>query len=130
MLEILPESQGNILWVRARGKLTDRDYREVFIPRLEAIIQEHGKVRLLFYLDPDFDGWSVGALWEDLKLDWKHQSDFEKIAVVGAPRWAEVVTKIFARFMAGEVRTMLREQLAEAWEWLQGKDALRQYRVD
>ena len=119
MLEVMPESTGNILWLRAAGKLTDRDYREVFVPRLEAVLRESGKVRVLFHLDPDFRGWTPGGLWQDLKLDLKHRGDFEKVALVGASVWADAIMKLFARFMSGEVRTFLREHLAEAWIWIQ-----------
>jgi len=37
MLEILPESQGNILGVKATGKLTKQEFQEVLVPRLKAI---------------------------------------------------------------------------------------------
>jgi hypothetical protein len=120
MLEILPESRDKIIWVRASGKLTDQDYREVFIPRLEAVLKEHGKARLLFQVDQDFAGWSVGALWDDLKLDWQHKNDFERVVVVAAPRWVEVVTNLFSHWMQGEVRTMPAEQLGAARAWIYG----------
>ena len=38
MLEILPESQANILGVKATGELTRREFQEVLVPRLKAII--------------------------------------------------------------------------------------------
>ena len=114
MLEVMPASTGKILWLRAAGRLTDRDYREVFTPRLEAVIREHGKARLLFHLDPDFQGWELGAWWDDFRFDLKHKADFERLAVVGAARWADAAVKMFSRFMAGEVKTMLGEHLAEA----------------
>jgi hypothetical protein len=44
MLEVRPESTGKILWLRAAGRLTGQDYREVFTPSLEAVIREHGEV--------------------------------------------------------------------------------------
>ncbi len=122
MIEVM-ESKGNLLWMQATGKLTRQDYQEVLIPRLEEAIKEHGKVRLLFHLDPDFQGWELGALWDDLKFDLKHQNDFERLAVVGAAWWVDAAVAIFSRFMSGEVKTMLEEQLAEAWEWLQGQEA-------
>ena len=43
MFQIMPESQGKILGLRATGKLTVQDYQEVLIPRLEALIKKHGK---------------------------------------------------------------------------------------
>jgi hypothetical protein len=119
MLGVMPESAGKILWLRASGKLTEGDYREVFLPRLETVIREHGRVRLLFQLEPDFRGWTPRALWEDLKLDLKHLGDFDKVALVGASLYVDAGMKLFARFMPGEVRTFLREHLAEAWIWIQ-----------
>ena len=113
MIEVM-ESRGNLLWLRASGKRTRRDYQEGLIPRLEAVIREHGKARLLFHLDPDFQGWELGAWWDDFRFDLKHKDDFERLAVVGAARWADAAVKIFSRFMAGEVKTMLGEHLAEA----------------
>jgi hypothetical protein len=119
MLEILPESRGKVLWVRASGKLTDADYREILIPRLEELIKKYGRIRLLFHLAQDFQGWELGALWDDARFGLHHLHDFDKIAVVGAPRWAEVLMKLFARFMDAEVKVMIPNQLAEAWEWVQ-----------
>jgi hypothetical protein len=119
MLEIMPESKGKLLWVRASGKLTDADYQEVLIPRLEALIKEHGRIRLLFLLEEDFQGWEPGALWDDARLGLHHLHDFEKIAVVGAPRWVDLTVKLFARFMDAEVKAVIREQLTEAWAWIQ-----------
>jgi hypothetical protein len=119
MLEIMPESRGKIIWARGRDKLTDRDYREVFLPKLEEVLKEHGKARLLFEAAPDFAGWSAGALWEDLKLGLRHKDDFERLVVVAVPQWAKVLTNLFAHFMQGEVRTMVQGQIVQAWEWIQ-----------
>ena len=43
MFQIISESQGKIIGVRATGKLTDQDYQEVLIPRLEALINKQAK---------------------------------------------------------------------------------------
>ena len=91
MLQIMPESQGNIIGLRIAGKLTDRDYQEILIPNLEALMHRHGKVRLLCCLDEDFAGMEAGAMWDDAKFFLPHKDDFEKIAMVGGPNgcnWA------------------------------------------
>ncbi|MGA8572884.1 MAG: STAS/SEC14 domain-containing protein [Desulfobaccales bacterium] len=119
MLEVMPESQGPLLWLRASGRLTAQDYREVFIPSLSTVIREHGKVRLLLHLAPDFRGWTPAAAWEDIKLGLKTRRDFEKLGLAGAPFWTDILLKLCAHFMPGEVRTFLREYLAEAWLWFQ-----------
>jgi SpoIIAA-like len=116
MLEVMPESQGPLLWLRARERLTAQDYREVFLPLLRTVIREHGKARLLFHVAPDFRGWTPGALWEDMKAGLKHRRDLEKIALAGAPFWADVLAKLFAHFMPGEVRTYKVEAAANLYQ--------------
>jgi len=39
MIKVLPESHGNILGVMASEKLTDEDYKNIWVPQLEAIIK-------------------------------------------------------------------------------------------
>lgn len=118
MIQILPESEGNTLAIRAIDKLTDADYKEVLIPRLEAIIKEKGKAKFLFDLGEEFHGFEAAALWDDAIFGVNHMSDFEKVAVVGGPRWVYWATKLASLMMSGEVKTFPQGQLHEAWQWL------------
>ena len=118
MIEILPESGGNILAVRAGKKLTDADYKDTFIPAMEGVIKQHGKARLLFDCGDNFEGWEPRAAWDDAKYGIKHRNDFEKIAVVGAGRWIEWATKLDAHLMGIEVKLFPKGDLDEAWEWI------------
>ena len=87
MLEVLPESGGNILVLKTVGKLTDADYKDVLIPRLGSIICDHGKARLLVDMGDDFQGWEAAAFWDDARFGTRHRSDFEKMGILGGPRW-------------------------------------------
>jgi len=118
MFQIMPESQGKILGLRATGKLTDQDYQEVLIPRLEALIKNHGKVRLLCFMDEEFAGVEAGAMWDDAKFYLPRRNDFEKVAIVGGPKWIELIMKLFAPLMKGEHQTFSAGQLSKAWEWI------------
>jgi hypothetical protein len=118
MFQIMPESAGKIIGVRTTGKLTDQDYQEVLIPSLEALINQHGKVRLLCYMDDEFTGVEAGAIWDDAKFFLPHKDDFEKMAIVGGPKWIELIMKLFAPLMKGDVKTFSGEQLSKAWEWI------------
>ncbi|MGD0828023.1 MAG: STAS/SEC14 domain-containing protein [Desulfobaccales bacterium] len=118
MFQIMPESQGKILGLRATGKLTDQDYQEILIPCMEALIKKHGKVRLLCFMDEEFAGVEAWALWDDAKFFVPHRDDLEKLAVVGGPKWITLITKLFTPLMEGEVKTFPSDQLFEAWEWI------------
>ena len=51
MIEVMPESRGNVIGVKFSGKITTREYEETIIPRLEAVLKEHGKARLMYVPD-------------------------------------------------------------------------------
>ena len=118
MIEVLPESQGKVMGIKASGKVTAKDYEEVLIPRLEAVLQEHGTVCFLYLIDEDFQGFELGAMWDDAKAGLKHRKAFEKVALVGAAQWMEVGMTLFAPLMKGELKNFPRRELATAWEWL------------
>lgn len=118
MLEILPQSHGKTLGVRLTGKVTDTDYEEIFLPLLEKLIKEHGKIRCLYFMDSEFEGWTIGAMWDDAKFGIKHKDDFEKFAIVGGPKWAEWGSRIFSHIVSGEIKTYSGDRLDEAWTWI------------
>ena len=118
MIEVMSESAGTVLGVRASGKLTASDYETVWIPRIEAVIREHGTVRILLYMDESFAGWELGAAWDDAKFGLRFQRRCERIAVVGGPRWVEWGTKLVAPMLHGEVRTFAADALPAAWDWI------------
>lgn len=118
MIEFMQQGSANILGVRASGRLTAADYRGKLVPRMESLIKQHGKLRVLFFMDDSFDGWDLRAAWENTLLDIRHRSDFEKVAMVGASRPEGWCIKLASLVIKGNLRVFPRNQLAEAWEWI------------
>lgn len=118
MIEIMLESAGNALGVRASGKLTDADYKETLIPKLEALFNAHVKLDVLFYMDEEFEGWDLEAAWDDASYGLKHRADFDRLALVGGPAWVEWCIKLSGFLMKGEVRIFPADQLDRAWAWI------------
>lgn len=87
MIEILPESTGNIPGFKASGKLSDADCKQVLIPVLKAILAEHDQARVPMLAGEDFEGWDLKAAWDDAKFGMAHQGDLGRVAMVGPPRW-------------------------------------------
>jgi hypothetical protein len=116
MIKVLPESRGNILALGAVSELTDQDYKDVLIPRLEAIMREHGKACLL--LDMGDHGWEAAALWDDAHFGLTHRNDFEKMGVIGGPRWVKWGLKIAALAISGEIRSLSPSERQEALRWV------------
>lgn len=118
MVEISPHSQGNVLILKATEKLTDADYRNVLIPNLETIIRKYGKARFLLDLDDDFRGWEPAAMWDDARFGVAHRNDFEKLGVVGGPRWIEWGLRLATVFVSGEVKCFSPGERGQALNWI------------
>ncbi len=115
MFDVLPESEGRRVFVKASGKLTDADYKAL-IPQLEAAIDRHGSIRLLVDMG-DLEGWSLQAAWDDFAFGIKHWNDFERMALVGDKRWEELTAKAFNRLTKGDIRyfDLADGNAARAW---------------
>lgn len=118
MIEILPESQGNVLAVKGSGRLTGRDYEELLIPSLEAIMKEHPKARFFFYMDADFRGWDIEAAWKYANFGFKHKNRFERVAAVCGPKWVHWGMTLKSYLTDGEVRTFPCDEHPQALEWI------------
>ncbi len=120
MIEVSPDSRGKILILKAVDKLTDSDYKDVLIPRLETIIDDYGKARLLLDMGDEFQGWEAAALWDDARFGLTHRKDFEKMGVIGGPKWVEWGLKIGSLAMSGEIRSFSSSEREEALRWING----------
>lgn len=119
MFSFMPQSSGNRLGIQATGKLTHQDYAGTLIPKLGEFLAAHDKVRMMLYADPGFRGWELRAAWDDAAWGLKHAKQFEKIAVVGGPKWLEWATRLEAPFLAAEVQVFKADELEPAWQWLE-----------
>jgi hypothetical protein len=83
------------------------------------LLDQFPTLKALFLMDETFAGWSLRAAWANAVFDLKHRRDFEKVAIVGAPKWEDWCIQTAAKWlMTGQLPTFRRDQLTKAWEWL------------
>ena len=117
MFVMLAPVRGNLVAVRAEGRLTDADYK-TFLPTLEAVIKEHGKARLLVDMTL-FEDWDLHAAWDDVVFEIKHWRDLERIAVISASEHADWASRA-ADFLTGEqTRFFEPDESDAAWKWIE-----------
>ena len=115
MIEIMPESNGSALALKASGTLTDADYKEVLIPKIEEIIKRSVKAKVLLYY-PRFYRMGSPCDVGRRQLRTPAQERFREISRVGGAKWVEWATKIAWHFMEGEVKAFGEEQgLRRLW---------------
>jgi hypothetical protein len=121
MITILQEPNGSkVLAIQVSGKLSKDDYAS-FVPQVERMIAEKGKLRVLFDM-MDFHGWDAGALWEDIKFDLKHFSDIQRVAMVGDKQWEKGMSAVCRVFTTAKIRYFDRQQANEARAWVEASN--------
>lgn len=98
------------------GTLTHEDY-EMITPMLESALQGIDEPSISLIIDAtEFNGWSMQAIWDDLRLGLKHNRDFNKIALVGNKPWQQYGVKISNWFSIGDFEYF--ENMDDALSWL------------
>jgi len=119
MIEIIPGMADNVLAFSAKGQVTGEDYESTIIPAVEAALEKHTRVRLLYHLGPEFSGFDVAALWDDTKVGLQHLTAWEKIAVVTDTAWVRHSVTFFGFMMPAEVRVFSNHEMPTAADWVQ-----------
>lgn len=108
--------------LRASGKLSRDDYRDVIEPALSQAVQS-GELRFVFLLT-DFKGLEPGAWIEDVKTGlrvWvRDHSAWRRFALVTDVEWVAKAMHLFAWLAPGEVKVYGLDGLDEAKSWVAG----------
>ncbi|MBI1347289.1 STAS/SEC14 domain-containing protein [bacterium] len=116
MIEELPPRSSHSVGFKLSGKLHDEDYK-TFVPRLDAMITQDGKVRVLAWFH-DFHGWDAHALWDDIKFSTTHCTTIERIALVGESKWEAWMSKVCKPFTMAKIKYFDAADIEAAWQWL------------
>jgi hypothetical protein len=115
-VQLTEEDGGKLVVARLSEKLTKEDY-EHFVPELNRLIKQFGKIRLLVEMH-NFHGWTASALWQDIKFDAAHFKDIERLALVGETKWEAGMAAFCKPFTTAKVHYFDISKLAEAQAWI------------
>ncbi|KEO50480.1 STAS/SEC14 domain-containing protein [Thioclava pacifica] len=108
----------DVLAFEAVGEIDAEAYETQLIPAVEAKIAAEGKVKLLYVLGDRFEGFTMGAAWDDTKLGLSHLGDFGALALVTDTDWIRHGMKIFAPLVHAPLRVFHVAELEEAKAWI------------
>lgn len=118
MIEVKSFSDGALLEVHMSGRITADDYRGTLVPAMEAALETHDHVRMLVEFTPLFEGFDMGAAWEDTKLGMSHWSGFERIGVIADKGWLRNSVRMMGPLMPCPVRVFDLGSADEARRWM------------
>ena len=118
MLEKLSDVPEGIVGVKAIGKLTRDDYEKVLEPLLDGARREGRRLRFLYQVGPEFEGFTLGAAWEDAKLGLRSLRSLAGCAVVTDRDWIRESTRIVGLLLPCPVQVFTNRDRDKAIEWL------------
>ena len=113
---IQTQANTNFVEVTLNKKITRQDY-ELFQPIIDAEIKKHGRICMLV-VARNFDGWDLGASWEETRFIFSHYSRIDRIGLVGAAEWQKWLTFFCKPFTSAEVKFFNVDEEAEARKWV------------
>ena len=118
MIERLQHLPPGIDGLRASGTVTEQDYETVVAPLLEEAARASRRVRLLYQVGPDFQGFTVAGAWADARLGLQHLDVLERVALVSDVRWMRALTQLISAALPCPVAAFSNAQWTEALGWL------------
>jgi SpoIIAA-like len=118
MLNSITGLPPGVIGFEVAGKLAAEDYRDVLLPSLEKAAAS-GDVRLVIVI-PKFEGFTPGALWQDLRMGVENWNAWKRIALVTDEEWMRYGTEWFGWMTPGEMKYFPLDQRADAIAWASG----------
>lgn len=101
-----------------KGLITSQDYTMTLAPLVEAAEQDHDTLKLLFVMGDYFDGFSAGAMRQDIRFGFAHINSFSKIALVSDKDWIRNGVKAVGLLMPADIMVFDLDELDDAAAWI------------
>lgn len=108
------DSRARVVELTVAGKITHDDFEEL-MPKLEAELAR-GPLSLVEVID-DFDGFDARTIWDGIKFDLAHWSEFRRVAVVSDMTWFSPFARLADTLTHLQIKEFKRDQLDEARAW-------------
>ena len=118
MIRVMENMPANVIGLEARGKVTREDYEATILPQIQAKQREFEKIRLMYVLGDEFEGYTPGAMFEDAGLAFKRPGAWERIAVVSDSEALRRAMSLFSWMVPGEVKVYSLSQSDDARSWV------------
>jgi len=118
VLERIENLPNGITGLRATGTVSKDDYDDVVHPLLSEARREGRRIRLLYHLPPEFDGFTPGAAWEDAHIGFRHLRLFERLAIVSDKDWIRGVARGVGMLLPCPNKVFRDAEWDEALAWL------------
>jgi hypothetical protein len=121
MIHHLENLPSNIVGFKATGEITQKDFTEIVMPKVKALIEETDKLNYLLVLETSLKNFTIGAWMKDAMMGIKHLTKWNRAAIVSDVEAIRNFTNFFSYLMPGEFKGFEHSELQEAIDWVSEK---------
>jgi hypothetical protein len=118
MIRLIEGLPNGVVGFEVVGEIRWDDYTTVLDPALDSALASNHRIRLLYVLGSEFEGFGEGSMLEDTKASVSHWTKFEKIAVVTDHKTYSDGVKALGWMMPGRLRTFSIADRLDAETWV------------
>jgi len=118
MLVRIGDLPAGVVGIEAKGEVTREDYEQVFTPLFEEMRGKGDRIRFLYQLGPEFEGFTAGAAFEDARLGLHNLRFLERCAIVSDLSWVRESSRLVGSLLPCPVRVYGNKERKEAVTWL------------
>lgn len=123
MIETLPDLPEGVTGFRAVGAVEADDYTNVIDPVIDAATTAGEKLNLVFVLGPEFERYSLGAMWQDMLLEGTPAEVWGRVALVTDHGLIAEIVHGLAFLVPAKVKIFPVDGLDDAVAWAAGAEA-------
>ena len=118
MIELIEHLPAGSLGFSCSGQISGEEMQRLVIPSVETALQEYEQIKALVVIEPDFQGLSLEAAWDDTNLSLRHWDGFERLAVVSDISWVKRACRALALLLPYPVQIFALSDQDGARRWL------------
>jgi len=118
MIEILPETAGNLIAIKLSGMVSEADF-DASASEISPLVANE-RTNLLFVDWSELEGWEPGAKSVGTWFGLHHWATILRVAILAERKWDDERQRIADIFKAAEVRRFIPEDRETALNWVTG----------
>lgn len=121
MIEVLDTVPENVAGFRGTGEITEDDYRNVMVPKVNELAGNTNRLNFLFLIDTELREFTAGAWLQDALLGLKQMMKWNRGAIVTDNKMAVKFTDAFSLVVPGEFKGFSKSEYHQAVDWVSEK---------
>lgn len=122
MIQIIENLPSNIVGFKAIGEITEKDFSEIVMPKVKALVDATDRLNYLLVLETSLSNFTIGAWMKDAMMGIKHITKWNRAAIVSDVEAIRNFTNFFSYLMPGEFKGFEHRDLQLAIDWVSEKN--------